>query len=1091
MAISNHERIGKALELLNEGLKTFVENEMKSAHGEKWKAVAFANQHDDRNVKKKASAGHWDTQALLSVMWSNWNPVFGKTLSPAERSLVSELRDVRNRWAHQETFNSDDTYRYLDSMERLLTAVSSANAGEMGRQKTEVMRLKFDEQARWEKRKITQSAIEGTPKEGLKPWREIITPHPDVASGKYQQAEFAADLWEVYLKGSTDEYRDPHEFFRRTFLTEGLQSLLVNALRRLGGNGGDPVIEMQTNFGGGKTHSLLALYHLFSGVKTQELPGVESILSVAGVKNVPKTRRAVFVGNKIPPSQPHKKEDGTIVRTVWGEIAWQLGGKEGYEFVKKADETGTNPGDELKKLFNKFAPCLILIDEWVAYARQLHDGVVLPAGTFDAQFTFAQALTEAAKNAKNTLLVVSVPASGNEIGGEWGRKALDGLKNAIGRVESPWRPASVDEGFEIVRRRLFQPIADPKLMVARDTVVKSFSEFYRENAAEFPSECREAAYERRMKAAYPIHPELFDRLFNDWSSLEKFQRTRGVLRLMAKVIHYLWEMEDKSLAILPAHVPVALIEPELGRYLEERWAVVINSDIDGENSLPLQIDRENPNMGRIKAAQRVGRTIFMGSAPTVGTAHKGLEDRQIKLGSLQPGESIGTVGDALRRLSDKAKFLYVDGHRYWYSTQPSLTSVAEDRAAQCREDMVFEEIKSWIRDEAEVRGDFDRVHAAPASSADVPDEREARLVIFGPEQAHNTGNTESTARLFAADILNSRGTVPRYNRNAVVMLAADRSRMEALVQAVRSYLAWDSIYEERGEKGLNLDPQRAAQAERKREEAKQTIKARIPETFIWLFVPVQPKADSPMSWQEIRLSGGGSLAERAAKKLRGEGLLMVNYGPTVLRHDLDTIPLWNGNHVELSTLADHFSQYVYLPRLKSTHVLSSSIMEGLALTTWQVDSFAFADSWDEAVGRYRGLRAGALIDLSLDTGLLVKPDVAVQQLEQEKPGEKPAATETGSQKQGDKGAVSVPKVQPKVFRRFHGSVTLSPDRIGRDAGTIAEEVVQHLSTLRGSNVEVTLEVTASLPDGAPDNVVRTVTENCRSLRFKTSGFEEA
>ena len=239
-----------------------------------------------------------------------------------------------------------------------------------------------------------------------------------------------------------------------------------------------------------------------------------------------KVRRAIVVGTKVSPGNPSTKDDGTVIRTIWGEIAWQLGGKTGYEMIRADDEKATNPGDKMKELFNKFSPCLVLIDEWVAYARQLHEGSLLPAGTFDTQFTFAQALSEAAKAAKNTLLVVSIPASDNEIGGEWGQRALSRLKNAIGRVESSWRPASPDEGFEIVRRRLFEPLHEKQAFVARDAVARAFVEMYGTQHSEFPSECREAEYERRIKLAYPIHPELFDRLYNGWSTLDKFQRTR-------------------------------------------------------------------------------------------------------------------------------------------------------------------------------------------------------------------------------------------------------------------------------------------------------------------------------------------------------------------------------------------------------------------------------------------------------------------------------------------------------------------------------------------------------------------------------------
>src|SRR5437667_1663913 len=379
MAITNHERVGKALELLKSGLAPYVEREFKSAYRDRAGAEAIRFVGDDRlNVKRPMA--EWDAAALLKLMWDSWNDVFRKTLGPAERSLLSELRDQRNKWAHQEAFSSDDAHRALDSAARLLTAVSAPQAGELETMKMELLRLRFDEQVRSEKRKSAGTTIESAAATSLKPWREVVTPHQDVASGRYQQAEFAADLWQVHLGEGTDEYRKPVDFFRRTYLTESLKGLLVSAVQRLAKNSGDPVVQLQTNFGGGKTHSMLALYHLFSGTAPSELAGVESVMKEAGVGKLPsQVKRVVLVGNKISPGNPVTKDDGTVVRTLWGELAWQLGKKKAFKRIQADDERATSPGDALRELLNEYGPCLILIDEWVAYARQLHDQGDLPA----------------------------------------------------------------------------------------------------------------------------------------------------------------------------------------------------------------------------------------------------------------------------------------------------------------------------------------------------------------------------------------------------------------------------------------------------------------------------------------------------------------------------------------------------------------------------------------------------------------------------------------------------------------------------------------------------------------------------------------
>lgn len=1115
MAITNQERVGKALELLRDGVRPFVEREMKAVHGEKWIKVA---EEGFPPTKTKGGMVFTDPAALLSILLNEWHRVFEKTLGKTERNAVHSMKDVRNKWAHGESFSSDDAYRAIDAVGLLLAAVSAPQAEDIEKMKMELLRTRFEDQRRTEVRRTAVAPVEGKPAGGLKPWREIVTPHPDVASGRYQQAEFAADLWQVYLKEGSDEYKNPTEFFRRTFITEGLKQLLTNAAKRLAGDGGDPVIELQTNFGGGKTHSMLALWHLFGGSAASELPGADAVLKDAGLDVATGVKRAVLVGTRIAPGQPHKKPDGTVVRTIWGEMAWQLGGKEGYKIVKEADETSTNPGDALRELFNKFSPCLILIDEWVAYARQLHEGSTLPAGTFDTQFTFAQTLSEAAKTAKKTLLVVSIPASDNEIGGDWGKSALIRLKNAIGRVESSWRPASPDEGFEIVRRRLFQPITDTNLFAARDAVARAFAELYSGQHQEFPPECREASYERRIKMAYPIHPELFDRLYNDWSTLDRFQRTRGVLRLMAAVIHSLWERQDGSLLILPANVPVddPAVQFELTRYMEDPWVPVIEKDVDGPNSLPLQLDRENPNLGRYSATRRVARTIYLGSAPTQRAAHKGIEDRQVKLGCVQPGESVATFGDALRRLTDRATYLYVDGKRYWYSTQPTVTRLAEDRAAQLDPHTVIDDIQRRLREQARSRGDFAKVHACPATGADVPDEQEARLVILGPEHSHAAKNESSPAKTEAAAILDLRGTSPRNYKNTLVFLAADATRLKELEQAVRQFLAWTTIWDER--ESLEIGPFQLRQAETKRKGADDTVEARIPETFHWLLVPGQSDPKGQMEWSEIRLQGQDGLAVRAAKKMRNEELLMTQLGGTRLRHELDRVPLWRGDgqqQVGVKQLGEDFAKYLYLPRLRDADVLLAAIRDGVERLTWKTETFGYAEGWDEAKKRYKGLHGGQSIRVLLDgQSVLVKSEAVQAQIDADEAKRQQAATETGaggggattgagnggaggrgtgggSEAGGAAGGGGTVSIEKPKLRRFHGTIRLDATRLGRDASKIADEVVTHLNGLLGAGVDVTLEIHAHLPDGAPEKVVRDVTENCRTLKFDSHGFEEA
>ena len=587
----------------------------------------------------------------------------------------------------------------------------------------------------------------------------------------------------------------------------------------------------------------------------------------------------------------------------------------------------------------------------------------------------------------------------------------------------------------------------------------------------------------------------------------KFQRTRGVLRLMAAVIQSLWEKGDKNPLILPANISIddPRVQFELTRYLSDNWTPVIEKDVDGPNSLPLRLDGELPNLGKFAACRRVARTIYLGSAPLTKAAHRGLEDRRVKLGCVMPGESPAVFGDALRRLAGTATYLYQDGPRYWYSTQPTVTKLAEDRAEQLKRDpdkvaqelnrRLREDVTEDKREKTSRKGDFSRIHPMPQSGQDVPDDLDARLVVMGIDTPYGK-ESGSPAETAARAILEARGNTPRLYRNTLVFLAADKSRLQDLDEATRKYLAWESILAEKVP--LNLDPQQVKQAETQKAAADSTVTARLPETYQWLLVPVQATPQAPIEWQALRLAGQDRLAVRASKKLKNDEHLITSFAATRLRMELDRIPLWRGDHVAIRQLVEDFARYLYLPRLKEPSVLLGAVRDGLALLTWMQDAFAFADSFDDSKGRYRGLRAGQLVSLvdASTPGLLVKPEVARRQMEAEKPkspDEPPGSPQEGGDRPGP-GAGHPPEDLPKPAaaqpKRFHGTVTLDATRVGRDASRIAEEVIAHLSSLVGAKVTVTLEIEAEMPSGAPVHVVRTVTENSRTLKFNHQGFEK-
>ncbi|MBU1974997.1 MAG: DUF499 domain-containing protein, partial [Nanoarchaeota archaeon] len=853
---------------------------------------------------------------------------------------------------------------------------------------------------------------------------------------------------------------------------------------------GEPVIQLKTSFGGGKTHSMLALYHLFKGEGIERHATVKELMKFVGVKEIPKAKIAVLVGTDLDPSKPIKKE-GLQIQTLWGCMAYQLGGKAGYELVQKSDEKGVAPGAAtLVELFDEFGPCIVLIDELVAYARNIYGNDGLASGSFESILTFVQNLTEAMKRSKHSTVIASIPESNIEIGGEGGQAALSRIENTFGRLEAIWKPVKAQESFEIVRRRLFEEVKDEK---AKEEVCKAFSKMYNSEKGDFPTECRESEYSNRIKEAYPIHPEVFDRLYDDWSTLERFQRTRGVLRLMAATIHQLWISGDKSLMIMPGHVPMDAprVRDELTRYLSDEWNSIVDNDIDGERSEPKRLDESNSRFGKYAAARRVARTIFLGSAPSSKEQkNRGIEDLRIMLGVVQPNENIATFRDALATLGQKLTYLYFQGNRYWYDAHPNLRKTVEDRASRYVKEEIQAEINNRlhkIRD----RGDFAGIHICPESN-DVPDEQEARLVVLSPMHTYKKNNELSDGYLKAKEILEKRGNIPRQYRNMLIFLAADADLVETLDSDVRSYLAWQSVIDD--QEALNLDAHQRRQSTESVSKMDKTVNIRLNEAFVWLLVPMQ-EGTKPIKLEAIRVTRGeGSFVAKASRQIRSEELLIPKWSPALLKVQLDKWLWKDKKHISLKQLWEYFASYPYLPRLKDSSVLIECIREGLRSR----DFFGYAASVDDK-GKYMGLEfgnpgAGVVID---SISVLVKKEHAQKQKEDEERKEKEnyPAKGTGPMGQFKEGPHKsekqiIEESKKETFKRFYGRVNLDSTRMSRDAGQIAEEVIQHLVSLPDANVDITLEINAKIGSGIPEKKVRVLLENCKTLKFEINDFEE-
>jgi len=930
----------------------------------------------------------------------------------------------------------------------------------------------------------------------LKPWREIAVPHEDVRKGTFVQAEFAADISRVHDHTATAEYQQPELFFQRTYITEGMAALLTSVAKRLVRGEGDPVIQLQTAFGGGKTHTLLAVMHMVSGVPAEKLTGIPELLRKSGLDGVPKSTIAVLDGIKLSPNQP-RQVDGATLRTLWGELAWQLGGAGAYAKVADADASGTSPGkDVLSNLLKTHSPCVILIDELVAYLRQFEEGKSYTGGTWESNLTFVQALTEAMKAAPNAVLLASLPESDQEAGIGRGIMALHTLEHYFGRVQAIWKPVGTEESFEIVRRRLFSEIRDN---AASDAVCRAFADCYIEHADALPGETQESRYRQRLCSAYPIHPEVFARLYEDWSSLQNFQRTRGVLKLMARVIHRLWQDNNQDPLLMPGSMPLydRDVRAELTTYLGQGWDPVMEHDVDGERSEPADLDARDARFGAVQACRRAARSVFLGSAPgSVNQTARGIETSRVVLGCLQPGQQPHVYRDALGRLETRLTYLNKGNDRWWLDVRPNLRREMEERKKRFADADVLDQIRTAVN---RVMGTTSFGLHVFTPAADIPDEWSLRLVVLSPDQAWS-GSEPNAARDTAATILRMRGDQPRQKQNRLLFLAADADQVRHLKDTVRALLAWVSIEDDEKNLRINLDSLQKRQTAQYRTQTQDTVLRLVRETFKWLVAPAQsPKRGGGMGdveWEKYPLNPANVGLGKEIERVCAENELVVTRWAPVHLHNLLKRWFWKEEvpDVPAQEVWQKTCQYLYFPRLASSNVMRDTVSEG----TPSEEYFGLATAKEGDV--YKGFSFGKTAAIYMDALLLIEPAAAAKYAAKIQAvtsvsesavaagaaGAVAVAGGSGTTAGTAGAAVPASGARPK---RYFGTVALDPVRASLEFANIQKELIGLFTSDVGTTVRIKVDIEAENPHGFDETTVRAGKENGRILSLDDSHFE--
>ncbi|MBN1136865.1 MAG: DUF499 domain-containing protein, partial [Anaerolineae bacterium] len=683
--MTNYLNLYEGLKIFRDAMLPFIVERLQLTYGDKWweQGVArcfrpedierlrlqFEKRHDSLVVERPGGelAEMLDINYFGNIIEANWKQVFGAAFG--DRKVIGwlhEVREVRNAVAHPQTgdLQADDVWRALDNAGRILRLVNAEAAADLQRLKDEL--------------RAPRRAAD------LPPWWQVAEPHRDIREGRFDAAVFAADLGMVLQDKGAVDYRDAVTFFQKTYPTRGLTELLVDLMRRLAGEAaGEAVIQLQTPFGGGKTHTLLALYHLFRHTdQIEHLDAVRTLLLAAGLSRVPGASVAALVGTALDADKGRRTPEGLHIRTLWGEIAYQLGNTKGakeggpdlYRLLESNDRNRIAPGtDLLGELLERAAPALILVDEALEYQAKAA-GVVVGEGTLAGQtLSFLQELTIAVANHPQTALVVTLPASRLELFDEAAIAAHERLERVMGRIETVRAPVEGVEVYEILRRRLFERVGSP---AEHRRVAEAYWDYYQRHDDDLPRAVREPRYRELMVRAYPFHPELIAILYERWGSIPGFQRTRGVLRLLALVVGDLYRQRHSVPLIQPAHLDLGVQETrrELVKYVGEAYETVLGSDVANHGAKAMQIDQAlGSEYARERVAQGLATGIFLYSHS--GSRERGGTEPQLRLSLLHPGMPPAIVADALDRLAKQLWYLYGDGGVWRFSAQPNLNKI--------------------------------------------------------------------------------------------------------------------------------------------------------------------------------------------------------------------------------------------------------------------------------------------------------------------------------------------------------------------------------------------------------------------------------
>ncbi|HUT95952.1 MAG TPA: DUF499 domain-containing protein [Thermoguttaceae bacterium] len=798
----------------------------------------------------------------------------------------------------------------------------------------------------------------------LQPWYNVVTPREDLRENRPLDAsEFAVHLDHIRHGRAHDDYVKPERFFERTYLTGSLLDLAAQAVRRLSGIQVETsaVFNMATQFGGGKSHSLTVLYHLArNGERAKAWKGVDRILKKAEVPNVPEAATAVFVGTEFDVIQGRGGGDEPVRKTPWGEIAWQLGGEPAFAAVAEHDKRGVAPaGDVIRKMLPD-GPAVILMDELMNYVSRGRK-----MGLRDQFFDFLQNLSEEARARKNLVLCVSIPSSELEMNPD-DQRDHESLRKLLDRLGKAILMSADVEIAEIIRRRLFEWYGMPD--EGRKTA-SAYAEWAVDHAAELTGIDADTAFEK-FQACYPFHPSVLSVFERKWQSLPRFQRTRGVLRLLALWVAHAYQEEHRKALREPlitlGSAPLenstfrAAMFEQLG---SSELEVPVTTDIAGKSDAhAVRLDKEAPEaIRKAQLHRKVASTIFFESNGGMSRSKAEATVPEIKTGVAGPDVNLADLDNVLEGLVGQCFYLNWDRNRYRFGLTPNLNQILVVRRGAVRPKVVEERIKQETQklfDEG--TKDVDRKYW-PKRSNDVPNRPVLTLVVLGLD---TPAEAPGTMKLMES-VVRECGSSGRTYKSALIFVAPESP--ETVRDMARSCLAWEDINDDEETVG-QLDEAQKRLLGRNLGRARSDLKESLWRAHRHLYLLGKDNTLREIDLGQITSSMAGNIVELILRELSRGDEITPTVGPSKLTK------YWPPALTEWSTkgVRDAFYSSPQLPRLVQADTIKRTIADGVCQGVF---GYARKDDRGQLVlDRFNESLSEAEVEIGDEVFLLKEPD---------------------------------------------------------------------------------------------------------------------